>query len=260
MKAALLTGCRLLLVPWLTFSCSACGRGAALAAKAATSTVPIVFASGLDPVKYGLVASLNRPGGNLTGVTFMQGELLGKQLDLLHQLVPQVTTVVFLAGYSGSLGYEKQRNEVLAAASALGLQVVILETHGLQNSSSDRDYEATFTTLVQHKAEALIVASFPFRNLDKIVALAARYKIPAIYPNRFLVAEGGLMSYGAETLRPYHQLAVDYVARILKGAKPADLPIMRSTQFELVINLKTAKALELDVPHSLLARADEVIE
>jgi len=227
-----------------------------LAAKAATSTIPIVFTSGLDPVKYGLVASLNRPGGNLTGLSFMQGELLGKRLDLLHQLVPQATTVGFLSGASTSLAYEEQRSAVLAAAGALGLQVIILESPCL----CDRDNEAAFKTLVQRKAGALIVGPYPFRNSNKIIALAAHHKIPTNYPLSGHVIAGGLMSYSADIQSLYHQLAVDYVARILKGAKPADLPVQQPTRFKLVINLVTAKALGLTVPPSLYALATEVIE
>jgi len=236
--------------------------GAVLAAKAATSTIPIVFGSALDPVKYGLVASLNRPAGNVTGVTFMQGELLGKRLDLLHQLVPEARTVAFLSSDSTSLSYEEQSSEILAAAQALRLQVIILEIPRVGEPSSDRDYEAAFTTLVQRGATALIVGSFPsiLINANRILALAAHHKIPTIYPARGFVTVGGLMSYGADTLHPYRQLAIDYVKRILDGAKPADLPVERSTRFQLAINLKTAKALGLDVPPTLLAIADEVID
>jgi putative ABC transport system substrate-binding protein len=226
--------------------------GPARAAKAATSTIPIVFAYGGDPVDDGLVASLNQPGGNVTGVTFDPGELGGKRLSLLRDLVPHATTLAFLSGDSSYSAYEDEKTKILAAAHALGRQVIILETH------SDSDYEAAFTTLVQRQAGALIVGPFVFRNTNKIVVLAARYKIPTIYPNRGYVAAGGLMSYAANI--DMNRQAGNYTGRILKGVKPAELPVLQPTKFDLVINLKTAKALGLEIPAMLLVLADEVIE
>ena len=228
--------------------------GPAFAAKAATSTIPIVFAYGGDPVKGGLVASLSHPGGNVTGVTAINAELVSKWLSLAGDLVPQATTVGFLSGDSSYLAfYEDQKSQILAAARALGRQVIILETR------SDLDYEAAFKTLVQREAGALIVGPSPFRNTNEILALAARYKIPTIYPRRDYVEAGGLMSYAADYADTFRQAGV-YTGRILAGAKPADLPVMLATKFELVINLKTAKALGLEISPTLLATAHEVIE
>jgi putative ABC transport system substrate-binding protein len=228
-------------------------RAPVLAAKAATSTIPTVFAYGGEPVDDGVVGSLNRPDGNVTGVTFISTELGGKRLSLLRDLVPQATTVAFFSGDSFYAEYEKQRRQILEAAQTLGRQVIILETH------DDRDYEAAFTTLVQRQAGALIVGPFVFRNPFKIVALAARYEIPTIYGNRAYVAAGGLMSYGAVSTDIVRQAGL-YTGQILKGAKPADLPVLEPIKFELVINLKTAKALGLSIPPTLLAQADEIIE
>jgi putative tryptophan/tyrosine transport system substrate-binding protein len=228
------------------------GIGPARAAKAATSTIPIVFAYGGDPVKHGLVASLNRPGGNVTGVTSLTEELAGKRVDMLHALVPQAKTVGYLSGPASSILYEEQKNSILEAARALGLEVVIVECR------SDREFEAAFETLAERRAEAFILGTFPFSNLSKVVALAARHKIPAMYPFRGLITAGGLVSYGAN-FNLYLQAGI-YTGRILKGVKPADLPVLQPTKFELIINLKTAKALGLEVPPNLLALADEVIE
>ena len=228
--------------------------GPARAAKAATSTIPIVFAYGGDPVKGGLVASLSHPGGNVTGVTAINAELVSKWLSLAGDLVPQATTVGFLSGDSSYLAfYEDQKSQILAAARALGRQVIILETR------SDLDYEAAFKTLVQRESGALIVGPFAFRNTNEILALAARYKIPTIYPRRDYVEAGGLMSYAADYADTFRQ-AGTYTGRILKGEKPSDLPVMLATKFELVINLKTAKALGLEISPTLLATAHEVIE
>jgi putative ABC transport system substrate-binding protein len=227
--------------------------GPAFAAKAATSTIPIVFAYGGDPVKGGLVASLSHPGGNVTGVTAINTELVSKWLSLAGDLVPQATTVGFLSGDSSYPAYEDQKSQILAAARALGRQVIILETR------SDLDYEAAFKTLVQREAGALIVGPFAFRNTNEILALAARYKIPTIYPRRDYVEAGGLMSYAADYADTFRQ-AGTYTGRILKGEKPSDLPVMLATKFELVINLKTAKALGVKISDNLLSLADEVIE
>jgi putative ABC transport system substrate-binding protein len=224
-----------------------------LAAKRATSSIPIVFAYGGDPVENGVVASLSRPGGNVTGIAIINSELAGKRLDLLQELVPQATTFAFLSGTSSYFAYEDQKSQILAAAHTLGRQVIILEIR------TDRDYEEAFKTLVQRQARGLVVGPFPFRNTNKIVALAARYEVPTIYPNRGYVAAGGLMSYGADGTDIFRQAGI-YTGRILNGDKPADLPVQRSTRFKLAINLKTAKVLGLTVPRILQAGVDEVIE
>ena len=231
------------------------GSFSAIAAKAATSTIPIVLAFGSDPVRLGLVASLNRPGGNVTGVTFLTTELVGKRLDLLRELVPQVTTVAYLAGDQRAVVNQDQLSDMLAAAGALGRQVAVVEAR------SDRDFEAAFATFVQRRAGGLVVGGSTVfdSNRDKLVALAAQHKIPAIFQAREYALDGGLMSYGASYVNAFRVGGL-YVGRILKGATPANLPVEQSTRFELVINLKTAKALSLDVPLSLMIRADEMIE
>jgi putative ABC transport system substrate-binding protein len=221
-----------------------------LAAKAATSTIPIVFAySGGDPVEYGLVNSLNRPGGNVTGVIYLSVNLGGKRLNLLRDLVPQATTVAFLT----VPGNDGQARDMIAAAQALGRQLIVLEVR------SSREIEAAFSTLVERGAGALIVGVAPFLigNRNRILELAAQHMIPAVYPFRQYALDGGLMSYSGDTREAYHQAGA-YVGRILKGAKPADLPVQMSSRFELVINLNIAKTLGLTVPPTLLA--DEVIE
>jgi putative ABC transport system substrate-binding protein len=230
------------------------GAPSALAAKGATSTIPIVLVFGSDPVRLGLVASLNRPGGNITGVTFLTTELMAKRLDLLRELTPQATTIAYLADLRSIAGQEMQR-DMLAAAGALGRQVAVVEAR------SPRDFEPAFAAFVERRAGALVVgASSLFdSNRDPLVALAARHKMPAIYQAREYVSDGGLMSYGASYGDAF-RLGGLYVGQILEGAKPADLPVEQSTRFELVINLKTAKALGLDVPLSLMIRADEMIE
>jgi putative ABC transport system substrate-binding protein len=223
------------------------------AAKAATTTVPIVFAGGLDPVQEGLVASLNRPGGNVTGAFFISSTLGAKRLELLHQLTPKATTIGLLM--SPTPDSEAQRSDVQAAAQAIGQQLVILGVH------SDRDIEIAFATFVQRGASALHVSAGAFltSHRERIVPLAAHYALPASYNLREFVVDGGLMSYGTSITDAFHQAGI-YAGRILKGEKPADLPVMQSTKFEFVINLTTAKALGIDVPPSLLALADEVIE
>ena len=227
---------------------------AALAAKAATTTVPIVFVIGLDPVRVGLVANLNRPGGNVTGVSFISAELGAKQLGLLRELRPGATRIAVLVDPKWPLT-ETFVSEVRAAASAMGQQIEVLYV------SSDREIESAFTTLIQRGAGALHVGvgAFLASQRELIAALAARHRIPAIYVLREWVAAGGLMSYGTSVNDAY-RLAGIYAGRILKGEKPGDLPVLLPTKFELVINVKTAKALGLEIPDKLLALADEVIE
>jgi putative ABC transport system substrate-binding protein len=227
---------------------------AALAAKAATTTIPIVAVTGSDPVKDGLVASLNRPGGNLTGVVFITGELGAKRLELFRQLVPKATTIAMLANPDTTEG-ERERRDVPAAAQAIGQQLVVFDV------SSGRDIESAFATFVQRKVGGLLVSGGAFlnSNRERIVALAERHGLPAIYPLREYVSAGGLMSYGTSITEAYRQAGI-YAGRILKGEKPTNLPVMQSTKFELVLNLKTAKALNLAIPDKVLALADAVIE
>jgi putative ABC transport system substrate-binding protein len=227
---------------------------AALAAKAATTIVPIVFVTGVDPVQLGLVASLNRPGGNVTGVSFVSGELGAKRLGLLRELRPGATRIAVLVDPKWPLT-ERFVSEVRAAASASGQQIEVLYVGG------EREIETTFTTLVQRGAGALLggIGGFWLSQRERIVALAARHRIPAIYGQREYVEAGGLMSYAASFIEAYRQAGI-YAGRILKGEKPGDLPVVLSTKFELAINLKTAKALGLEIPDKLLALADEVIE
>ena len=228
---------------------------AALAAKAAATTVPIVFVAGVDPVRVGLVASLNRPGGNVTGISFISVELGAKRLGLLRELLPGAAPIAVLVDPKYPLT-ERFVSELRAAALAVGQQLIVLDV------SSDREIETAFTTLVQRGAGALLAGGtggFLYSRRERIVALADRHRIPAIYVNRDYVEAGGLMSYAPSITDAYREAGI-YAGRILKGEKPADLPVMQSTKFELVLNLKTAKAVGLEIPDKLLALADEVIE
>jgi putative tryptophan/tyrosine transport system substrate-binding protein len=227
---------------------------AALAAKAATATVPIVFTTGGDPIKLGLVASLNRPGGNVTGVSNLLNELGSKRLGLLRELVPAAAVIATLVNPNFQ-DAESQLRDVETAARALGLQLIVLK------ASSEREIDAAFATMAQQGAGALLVTTDPFllARRDQIVALAARGVIPVLYPVRDFAVAGGLMSYGTDFADSYRQAGI-YAGRIVRGEKPADLPVQRSTKFEFVINFKTAKALGLAVPNSMQLLADEVIE
>jgi putative ABC transport system substrate-binding protein len=226
----------------------------ALAAKAATKTVPIVVATGGDPVRQGLVVSLNRPGGNVTGISFITEDLGAKQLGLLRELRPEAARIAVLVDPKWPLT-ERFVSELRAAALAIGQQLIILDV------SSDREIETAFTTLVQRGAVAVLagIGAFMSSQRERVVALAARHRIPAIYTWREAVVAGGLMSYAPRISDAYHQAGI-YAGRILKGEKPGDLPVMLPTKFELVINVGTAKALGLTFPPGLLAIADEVIE
>jgi putative ABC transport system substrate-binding protein len=225
---------------------------AAFAAKGATSTIPIVFAIGGDPVERGLVASLARPGGNLTGVSVLATELNPKRLELLSELVPHARVIVLLVN-SNSPNAERVMREVQEAARTKVVQLDILKV------GTEGGIDAAFATLVQQHTGALLVAGVPFSRREQLAALAARHSVPAIYEAREFAEAGGLISYGASRPAAWHQAGI-YLGKILNGAKPADLPVYQSTNFELVVNLKTAKALGLTVPQSILARADEVIE
>jgi len=228
---------------------------AALAAKAATTTIPIVFGVGEDPVKLGLVASLARPGGNATGINFFAQEVAVKRLGLLHQLVPKAVRVVVMVNAANTPTAEATLRDVPDAARAIGLQIQIL------NASTSREIEAAFATLARDRAEALLVASDGFFVSRRVqfAVLAVRDAIPAIYATRDYPEVGGLMSYGTDALDPWHQVGI-YTGQILKGAKPADLPVLQSTKFEFVINMQTVRALGIEVQNSIQLLADEVIE
>ena len=228
--------------------------GVARAAKAATATIPIVFANGGDPVKVGLVASMNRPGGNATGVSYYTSVLIPKRLELLRELAPQAQTIGFLVNPTNPVS-EGDVEDMEDAARSVGQQILVLR------AKNETEIDTAFAAISQHRADALLVDVDAYFNTrrDQLAALAARYRVPASYNNRRYVEAGGLMSYGPNLDDANRQAGV-YVGRILKGEKPADLPVMQPTKFQLVINLKTAKALGLRVPDKLLALADEVIE
>jgi putative ABC transport system substrate-binding protein len=226
-----------------------------LAAKAATATIPIVFAIGADPVEFKLVSSLSRPGGNLTGVTNLNLEVVQKRLELLHEMVPTAARIGALVDPGNPLVGEENAKELQAAAAMLGLQLRVLQ------AGTEADLERAFASLAQQRGGALVITNDPFLNtrVEQLAALTARYAMPAIHSFRAFPAAGGLASYGASVSEEW-RIAGSYTGRILKGEKPADLPVQQSTKVELVINLKTAKALGITVPITLLGRADEVIE
>jgi putative ABC transport system substrate-binding protein len=232
----------------------ALGSPAAPAAKAATAAIPIVFTVGVDPVEMGLVAAMNRPGGNLTGATGLGVELGPKRLELLHELIPRATVMAALVNPSTTAA-EAQSRDLQASARTLGLDLHVL------NAGSERDFDAVFAKLVQLRAGGLVIANDTFfiSRSEQLAALALRHAVPTIYQFRAFTAAGGLMSYGSN-LTDLYRLAGAYTGRVLKGEKPANLPVQQSTKVELIINIKTAKALGLTVPISLLGRADEVIE
>ena len=230
------------------------GSRTALTAQAATKTIPVVFMVGVDPVKFGLVVSLNRPGGNLTGIAILETELMPKLLELLHELMPNAPKFAVLVN-PGNTGHASVLANLQTIARKLGHQLLLL------NATSSSELNAGFETLVEERARGLMVLSdaFFFSQSERIAALAIRYSVRAIYPDRKYVVAGGLMSYAPNNVDT-DRLVGNYAGRILKGEKPADLPVMRPTRFELVINLKTARSLGLEVPATVLARADEVIE
>jgi len=232
----------------------AAGTPSTFAAKAATTNIPIVFSVAADPVQLGLVASLNQPGGNLTGFNGFSGELGAKGLALLHELVPGTASIGFLQNPNNPLS-EQLTRDVLTAAPAIGLKVQVLK------ASTDREIDSAFASLVQARTGALLVGidAFLDNRIERLVELAARHAIPTMYSVREFVVAGGLISYGTSLIEEYRQVGL-YTGRILKGEKPADLPVMQATKLELVINLKAAKALGLQIPDRLLALADEVIE
>jgi putative ABC transport system substrate-binding protein len=233
----------------------AAGIPAALAAKAATTTIPIAFEIGADPIEAGLVASLNRPGGNLTGVTTVNVELAPKRLELLHEVVPTTRSIALLVNPASPFNAERLSTDTQIAARTLGLQLYVL------HASTERDFDAVFASLVQMRAGALVIVSDSFflSRIEQLAALTVRHAVPTISAYREFTAAGGLMSYGGSLTDAYRLTGV-YAGRILKGDKPADLPIQQATKVELYINQKTAKALGLTVPQALLSRADDVIE
>jgi putative ABC transport system substrate-binding protein len=228
---------------------------ASLAAKAATTTIPVVFETGADPVQLGLVLSLSRPGGNVTGVTQTNQEVTPKRLQMLHELVPTASNMALLVNPASHYQAETQSRGVLLAAQTLGLELHVL------NASTESDFDAVFINLTQLRAGGLVIASDPFfiGRSEQLAALTVRHAMPTIFETRDFAAAGGLMSYGAPIGETY-RLAGNYIGRVLKGDKPADLPVQLATKVEFYINLKTAKALSITFPLTLLGRADEVIE
>ena len=229
---------------------------AALAAKASTTTVPIVFETGADPVRLGLVANLNRPGGNITGVTQLSQEVAPKRLQMLHELLPMATSIALLINPSEPTAAETQSRDVLSAARNLGLELHVL------NASSERDWEGVFAEVTKMRVGGLVIGGSPFftSRTKQLGALALRHAVPTVYSYREFAMAGGLLSYGADIADAYH-LVGNYTGRILKGDKPGDLPIQQATtKVEMYINLKTAKALGVSIPNTLIGRADEVIE
>jgi putative tryptophan/tyrosine transport system substrate-binding protein len=233
----------------------AVGVTTAQVAKAATQTIPVVFGIAGDPVEVGVVASLNRPSGNLTGVTTIGGEVAAKRLELLHKLVPTADTIAMLARQPGSAFNQAETRAMQSAADVLAVRLLLLY------AATENEVAPAFATLVEQHAGALVLSgnNFSAAAIDQIISLAGRYAVPTLFYDRDHIAGGGLVSYGAPLSEIRRQMGV-YVGRILKGEKPADLPIMQPTKFELVINLKTAKALGLTIPETLLATADEVIQ
>jgi putative ABC transport system substrate-binding protein len=232
---------------------AASGPFAAFAAKAATTSIPIIFVAAFDPVQAGLVASLNQPGGNVTGITLVGASLGGERLELARELVPNVGLIALMTNPSSPDASELR--DVQTAARAVGQELLVVL------ASSDRDFEAAFASIVQRRAGVLLISTDPFlfQSTDRLIALAAQHRIPALYATGESVAAGGLISYGA-SISDAWRLAGVYAGKILKGARAAELPVVQPTKFELVINLKTASTLGLDVPPALLARADEMIE
>jgi putative ABC transport system substrate-binding protein len=222
---------------------------------AATRTIPIVFTTGTDPVAAGLVASLNRPGGNATGVTFLGNELLPKRMELLHEVIPGATKVALLVNSKNPAASQGIIPDAQEAARRLGLEIVVL------NASTEDEVRAAFSSAVQHRAAAIFVTAEAYLTSlrSQIAALGVRHRLPTVTADRGAVAAGMLISYGASIPDTYRQAGI-YVGRILKGDKPSDLPVMQPTKFELVVNLKTAKAIGLTIPETFLVRADEVIE
>jgi putative ABC transport system substrate-binding protein len=234
---------------------SATTTPAALAAKAATTTIPIVFETGDDPIRLGLVASLNRPGGNVTGVTQLSVEVAPKRLELMHEILPTASVMALLVNPDDPTLAKATATELQAAARTLGLELHVL------NASTERDFDGVFAKLIQLRAAGLVIGSGPFFNSrsEQLAALALRHAVPTIYEYHEFAAAGGLMSYGGDISESY-RLAGIYTGRILKGDKPADLPVQQVTKVEMIINLKTAKTLGITIPLPLLGRADEVIE
>jgi len=228
---------------------------AAIAAKAATTTIPIVFETGYDPVRLGLVSSLNRPGGNITGVTQTNAEIAPKRLQLMHELIPTANVMALLVNPADAALADTNTKEGQAAARTLGIELHVL------NASTERDFDGVFAKLIQLRAGALVIGPHAFfiSRVEQLAALTVRHAVPAAFELREFARAGGLLSYGADIVDAY-RLAGNYTGRVLKGERPADLPVQRATKVEMVINLQTAKALGLSVPNTLIGRADEVIE